>query len=1073
MQRYEVVRLIGEGGMGRVYEAIDLRTKRHVAIKTLRANLVDAAAQRLLLNEATAAARVRHPGIVELLDLQRDERGTPYLVMELVDGDDTSSWIGRWPGWGVVAPTLRQIADALAAAHANGIVHGDLKPANIMLTNDGVAKLIDLGIARVLDPMRVRTAGSGVAGTPTYMAPEQFEAGGLVGPWTDLYAFGVFMAELLAGRSPFEATTVTQLILAKHEDIVIGTRAGLDVPSELLEMIAQLLRPEPRRRPRFAATVRDTIARLANKVKDDVVDTGPQTIVKLPSSIALGETLAVPSQPTIQDASSRRPDTGLTPTDDVLVISGGLTGGSTLEAPASTGVLTHGPVPLVGREEEIHILEDMMRQTCAEGGVRAMILCGASGAGKSRIARHGHYLAELRGQMEGLAAAYDPARPGVEALADAFRAVLGTSAVQWAGSAPTSGPLADHLAHWLGSRDRDPMSPEAAAEIAHRTLVEMSAERPTYVWLDDVDAARDGGIELATMLLQRQQARALVVATVRGSKADYEQSLAASIGAHPSSIVIELGALEPAAQRELVRTFAPLAPRVLDELSRIADDTPLLVMHRVRDWQAANLLEESPSGLVPAGGATVASLVADHPLDDVLKRRARTTLDVLGARAGEANRAVVHMALLGMRFEERVLRASVGHDSLVDDVLDVMLLEGLLIAERGGVYRFDHALIRNALLAPLEGRGDAAQVCQDVARALVQICGNGRLDVNVHVATLLRAAGDPAAWVKLTEAAQGYFRAGLFDAGDDAVRMAERWLENDRIPEVHELRADLLMMRAHGAYFQLHYEPARQFANEAIRIWTALPPEDSIAYKIARARFRIASIDFYEDHFSAAESVAHELTKLERPDDTRWMLVASIAHHLLSDVAAIRGDFATAEAEQREAMRLATAMNEPWRWVLVHAAIAELRLAQNDLDGARALIQEVLARRGASNEQVEGEIQDVLIRLDVASGRYAHARTPLRTRLAEVERRRDPWRLTSLLVLEATISAALDTLDDALASTKRFVAAYRAVPHDEGVTWWMMEKLATMLEVRGAGDAATIVRTTLDKRKRTIAERAG
>ena len=170
--------------------------------------------------------------------------------------------------------------------------------------------------------------------------------------------------------------------------------------------------------------------------------------------------------------------------------------------------------------------------------------------------------------MEGIVATYDPARPyGVEALADAFRAVLGGSAEQWIGLAPAAGPLADHLTHWLGTRDREPLSPEATAEIAHRALVHMSQSRPIYLWLDDLDSARDGGVELAATLLAKQDARVLVVATVRGTKSELARSLAAPIGAHRSSIVIELGALEPPARRELVRTFAPLAPSVIEDLS--------------------------------------------------------------------------------------------------------------------------------------------------------------------------------------------------------------------------------------------------------------------------------------------------------------------------------------------------------------------------------------------------------------------------------------------------------------------------------------------------------------------------
>ncbi len=218
--RYEVLAVIGEGGMGRVYRVRHRRLGRSFALKALRADLArDSALTERFIQEARAAAVVTHPNVVQINDFGTLTTGQPYFVMELLEGR-TLTRILREEGPlapGRCVAIARQIAEALAAAHATGVIHRDLKPDNIILIRPSGAhttvKVLDFGLAKVAESSRLTRPGV-VFGTPHYMSPEQ--AGGEnFDHRVDIYALGIVMFEMVTGRVPFEADTYMG-VLSKH-----------------------------------------------------------------------------------------------------------------------------------------------------------------------------------------------------------------------------------------------------------------------------------------------------------------------------------------------------------------------------------------------------------------------------------------------------------------------------------------------------------------------------------------------------------------------------------------------------------------------------------------------------------------------------------------------------------------------------------------------------------------------------------------------------------------------------------------------------------------------------------------
>jgi serine/threonine-protein kinase len=301
--RYRLIKQIGSGGMSVVFAADDEVLQRQVAVKMLASGpIVDPALARRLLLEARAVATLRHRHVAAVFDFgvhrADDDTVIPYLVMEMLDGELLSHVLrlGRLP-WLQAASVCAELAAALAAVHAAGIVHHDISPANIMLTSTGV-KVLDFGISALIGDAQPAVDGH-ILGTAAYMAPERLGRGQVTGS-ADVYAAGLVLYRCLAGRLPWNADTVAEMLHA-HARLEPRRLPSLGLPRAIEDACYQCLAREPRQRPSAAELARI----LSREVKRAAAASVRRSDDAARPPAGDGETMTIPL--TREGGSRRRP----------------------------------------------------------------------------------------------------------------------------------------------------------------------------------------------------------------------------------------------------------------------------------------------------------------------------------------------------------------------------------------------------------------------------------------------------------------------------------------------------------------------------------------------------------------------------------------------------------------------------------------------------------------------------------------------------------------------------------------------------------------------------------------------
>ncbi|HEX8795189.1 MAG TPA: protein kinase [Polyangiaceae bacterium] len=863
-QRYEVVRELGRGGMGVVYLCRDVVTNDRVALKRLRAPEKGEARPEenwWFHQEARAVSLLDHPAIVRARDFGQLADGTPFFVMDVLPGRSVHEWMHTTHlPWSVIWSMVDQVIAGLAHAHARGVIHGDLKPSNIMLDLASAGRgprayLLDLGLAwlreyrhdtRLDGARQPEVAVHSGAGTVGWVAPEQIRRqAALVGPATDLYALGCVMYRVLSGREVFEGNA--QDVLRAHKrSPVPPPNLPQDVPDDAGKFILRLLEKKPWNRFELSADARRAWMRLrpaaAAPLEDVVQGTGP---------------------------SSRAAPAGYARS-------------------LAPGLLSLRAPMLVARHEERSSLWAAVEDV-ASGRMRQDLIAviGDAGVGKSRLVEWLCAEVHERGTMMPLRARYGRIPTPLDGITGAINAHFG---LEGADRAAVEQAL---ITRWeVGKDDDDALTwvaataewlrptppgvlaplgpsgkrfvldrPELRFVVMKKVLERLTRDRPVLLWLDDLHFASPNTFEtLARLHRDAHDLRVLVVATARSETltTDLDAALRMeAMRAEWSGKVMDLKPLATDDTQALLRTALPLDDDAVKRAVEQSRGNPLFALQLLYAWAGGGYLTlEGDKYRVP---------------DRALHGRAITTAELWDERVRaiptELRLSAYAAAALGDDVRGEVLKtlcASLGMDPR--DALVALTRAQILLAAGNDQFRWPHALLQEHLLERLQERKDAPAIYRLAANALARHPAVGSRRIMKHrVQNLLKAGDDDTAAKLMFDFIRGSWRRGR----DAQATLRDLDMLAGRLTGVHA--AERSLWRAEALRYSAQLEEARAEAEAARRAYEQSADEGNAA--------------------TAMRLLGHLASDLGQPAQGRTLVAQALERHTrIGDLASLAND---------------------------------------------------------------------------------------------------------------------------------------------------------------------------------------
>jgi predicted ATPase len=747
--RYEIVCLLGSGGMGEVYRARDTQLRRDVALKLIsRALSDDSVTVDRFIREGLAVSSLNHPNVITIYETGQAPEGR-YIVMELVQGRTLRDLVRDGLDWERSRDIGRQVAEALTVAHAAQIVHRDVKPENVMVRADGYVKVLDFGLARLetleKDGVSITVSfatGAGlVLGTIGYMSPEQAQ-GHMVTTASDVFALGVVLYEAFTGQHPFPAASALGVMHAILSDVPLApSRIHPELPPAADQIVLECLQKDPRLRP----TAADVAARLR----------------------------------------------GTMPTAAI--------------APASAPL---APVArtLVGRASELKVLEQAWNQASSGTG-QVVAVAGEPGHGKTAMVES--FLASLeaggaavrigRGRSSERLAGSEAYLPVLEALDSLLRSeshgslarVMKTVAPTWH-SLLASQPGHDPLRAQEVAADAGSAAQRLKREMS--TLLEDASRLvPTVLFLDDLHWSDAATVELLAYVASRLPAmRVLVIVTYRPSEVAHTRhpflALKLDLQARRICREVHLGSLAyDAVVRYLASEFAghEFSPAFTSFVYQKTEGHPLFMVDLLRDLRLRGVLMQDHG----VWTVTQALESIDRDVPESVRSMIQRTIDAL---PDDDRQLLSAAAVQGVDFDSAVVADALRLDEAeVEERLDrlerehafVRFIEEVTCPDRTVTlrFRFTHVLYQNALFASLRATRRAT-LAGAMAAMLVRRWGDRAPEIALDLAVLFETArGTLAAARYFSLAAQS---AALLFAHEEAERLARRGLDLlDSLPE--------------------------------------------------------------------------------------------------------------------------------------------------------------------------------------------------------------------------------------------------------------------------------------------------